>query len=207
MPLEEEDGKMPILRPTDIYLRVTWLGVVRDRARGLASDPVEAVDATFAGFAGEAHGGLTRAACSRMKLQYPLGAEIRNARQVSIVSAEELAEIAAALDLDTLDPSWLGASMVDEGAPQFTRIPPSSRLVFEGGAGLVVDMENAPCRLPAEAIEALRPGHGRRFPAHARGKRGVMAWVERPGPIVLGETARLHVPPLAPYPPLLADSA
>jgi MOSC domain-containing protein YiiM len=194
---------MSILRPTDIHLRVIWLGVVRDRKQGLASEPVEVVDVTFEGFAGEAHGGLTRSACARLKLQYPIGAEVRNARQVSIVSAEELAEIAAALDLDALDPRWLGASMVVEGVPQFTRIPPSSRLVFEGGAGLVVDTENAPCRLAAEEIEAARPGHGRRFPALARGKRGVMAWVERPGRIALGEIARLHVPPLAPYEPLL----
>ena len=193
---------MSILRPTGIYVRVVWLGVVNDRAKGLASAAREEVEATFEGFAGEAHGGLTRAACSRLKLQYPVGTEVRNSRQISIVSAEELAEIAAALDLDTLDPRWLGASMVVEGAPQFTRIPPSSRLVFEGGAGLVVDMENAPCRLPAEEIEAAHPGHGRRFPAHARGKRGVMAWVERPGRIALGESARLHVPPLAPYEPL-----
>lgn len=198
---------MSILRPTDIYMRVVWLGVVRDRKQGLASEPLEAVEVTFGGFAGESHGGFTRASCSRLKLQYPVGTEVRNARQVSIVSAEELAEIAAALDLDAVDPRWLGASMVVEGAPQFTRIPPSSRLVFDGGAGLVVDMENAPCRLPAEEIEAARPGHGRRFPALARGKRGVTAWVERPGRIALGERARLHVPPLAPYEPLLEKRA
>ncbi|MBO6884878.1 MAG: MOSC domain-containing protein [Marivita sp.] len=194
---------MSILRPTDIYMRVVWLGVVHDREQGLASDPIEAVEVTFEGFAGESHGGLTRASCSRLKLQYPVGTQVRNSRQISIVSAEELAEIAAALELDALDPRWLGASMVVEGAPQFTRIPPSSRLVFEGGTGLVVDMENAPCRLPAEEIEAARPGHGRHFPALARGKRGITAWVERPGRIALGESARLHVPPLAPYEPLL----
>ncbi|MFN3146348.1 MAG: MOSC domain-containing protein [Paracoccaceae bacterium] len=194
---------MSILRPTNIFLRVVWLGVVRDREAGLASDPVNAVDVTFEGFAGEAHGGLTRTACNRVKLQYPLGAEIRNARQVSIVSVEELAEIAAALGLKAMDPRWLGASMVVEGIPKFTRVPPSSRLVFEGGSGLVVDMENAPCRLPAEAIEAAHPGYGRRFPAAARGKRGVMAWVERPGRIALGHTARLHVPPLQLYEPLI----
>jgi len=186
-------------------MRVTWLGIVRDRAQGLASEPVEAVDVTYAGVAGEAHAGLTRAACTRTRLQYPVGTEIRNVRQISIVSAEELAEIAAALGLPALDPRLLGASMVVEGAPHFTRVPPSSRLVFESGAGLVVDMENAPCRLPAEAIEAAHPGHGLRFPANARGRRGVMAWVERPGRIGIGHTARLHVPPLAQYPPLTAS--
>ncbi len=194
---------MPVLMPTDIWVRVVWLGLVRDRGRGLASEPVEAVDATFDGFEGEAHGGLTRAACTRTKLQYPVGAEIRNVRQVTIVSAEELAEIAAALALDRIEPQWLGASMVVEGAPSFTRVPPSSRLVFESGVGLVVDMENAPCRHPADAIEAAHPGHGARFPVHARGKRGVTAWVERPGRIALGAKARLHAPPQAIYEPAL----
>jgi len=197
---------MSVLRPTEISLCVTWLGIVRDRSQGLGSEPQESVDATFEGFAGEAHAGLTRAACTRTRLQYPVGTEIRNVRQISIVSAEELAEIAAALGLSALDPRLLGASMVVEGAPQFTRVPPSSRLVFETGAGLVVDMENAPCRFPAEAIEAAHPGHGMRFPAHARGKRGVTAWVECPGRIGIGDTARLHVPPTAPYAPLLGTT-
>jgi hypothetical protein len=193
---------MSVLKPTDIWVRVVWLGLVRDRSAGLASAPMEALDATFEGFPGEAHGGLTRPACVRTKLQYPVGAEIRNVRQLTIVSAEEMAEIAAALDLEALDPRWLGASMVVEGAPEFTRIPPSSRLVFESGAGLAIDMENAPCKHPAEAIEAAHPGHGLRFPDVARGKRGVTAWVERPGRIEIGGKARLHVPPLAPYAPL-----
>ena len=197
---------MSVLRPTEIFVRVTWLGIVRERSRGLASELQEAVEATYEGFAGETHAGLTRAACTRTRLQYPVGTEIRNVRQISIVSAEELAEIAAALGLSALDPRLLGASMVVQGAPQFTRVPPSSRLVFKTGAGLVIDMENAPCRLPAEAIEAAHPGHGKRFPAHARGKRGVTAWVECPGRIGVGDTARLHVPPLAPYAPLLASN-
>lgn len=198
---------MTTLRPTEIRLRAVWLGIVPDRAAGLASEPREAVDVTFEGFAGEAHAGLTRPACSRLKRQYPVGAEVRNARQISIVSVEELSRIAAALGLDALDPRWLGASMMVEGAPDFTRVPPSSRLIFEGGVGLVVDMENAPCRLPAEVIEAARPGHGRRFAPAARGKRGVTAWVERPGRITLGEEARLHVPPLDVYAPLARDGS
>ena len=180
---------MSLLKPTDIEMRVVWLGVVRDRDSGLASEPVEAVDADFDGFPGEAHGGLTRPACSRTKLQYPRGVEIRNVRQITIVSAEELAEIAAALDLETLDPRFLGASMVVEGAPSFTRVPPSSRLIFEGGAGLVVDMENAPCWQPGEAIEGAHPGHGQRFAAAARGRRGVTAWVERRGAKRAGKIA------------------
>lgn len=193
---------MPILTPTAIAGSVVWLGLVRDRGAGLASESVEQVEAAFAGFAGEAHGGLTRPACSRVKLQYPRGTEIRNARQVSIVSAEDLADIAAAMGLEAVAPEWLGASMVVAGVPAFTTIPPSSRLIFAGGVGLAVDMENAPCRFPAEHIEALHPGKGLSFPRHAAGRRGVTAWVERPGRIALGETFTLHVPPQRLYAPL-----
>ena len=56
---------MAILSPTDISGTVTWLGLVRDRAAGLASAPVEDVEATFEGFAGESHSGLTRKSCTR----------------------------------------------------------------------------------------------------------------------------------------------
>ncbi len=193
---------MPILTPTAITGRVVWLGRVRDRAAGLDSAPVERVEATFEGFAGEAHGGLKRKACSRTRLQYPPGTEIRNVRQISVVSAEDLAEIAAAMGLDRIAPEWLGAGMVVEGVPEFTTIPPSSRLVFAGGAGLAVDMENAPCRFPAERIEAAHPGKGMSFARRAVGRRGVTAWVERPGTIALGEAFTLHVPPQRLYAPL-----
>jgi hypothetical protein len=107
------------------------------------------------------------------------------------------------MELAQLDPSWLGASMVIDGIPAFTQVPPSSRLIFGNGTGLVVDMENAPCKYPAELIERLHPGQGLSFPRHARGRRGVVAWVERPGSIALGDTAVLHCPPQRLYAPAL----
>lgn len=191
---------MPILMPTDIHGETMGLYVNPDRLDGMASRVVERVDVTYAGFGGEAHGGLTRPACSRVKLQYGRNAEIRNVRQICILSVEELDAIAAAMGLDTLDPRWIGANLVMRGIPDLTRMPPASRLIFEGGASLVVDMENAPCRFAAEAIEAHRPGQGMSFPKHAAGRRGVTAWVEREGRIETGERARLHVPPQRIYP-------
>jgi len=130
----------------------------------------------------------------RVLPQYPRGTEIRNTRQFSIVSAEELAQIAAAMALDRLDPAWLGASMVVEGIPDFSHLPPSSRLQGESGATLVVDLENRPCTLPAKVIEAARPGAGKLFKPAGKGKRGITAWVEREGVFRLGDRLRLHVP-------------
>lgn len=186
---------MPILMPTDIYGETLGLYINPDRDDGLSSSTVERVNVTWAGFEGEDHGGVTRPACSRVKLQYPRGTEIRNTRQICILSQEELDAIAADMGLDTLDPRWLGANVVMQGIPDLTKMPPSSRVIFEGGVALVVDMENAPCRLAAESIEAHRQGQGMSFPKHAQGRRGVTAWVERPGTIAVGERARLHIPP------------
>jgi len=188
---------MPALVPTDHHGTIVWLGRV---ARPVGPDllihgePLEEMTLTFAGFAGEVHAGLTRASCSRVTAQYRKGTEIRNTRQLSLVSAEELAGIAAALGLPAVDPAWMGASVVIEGLPDFTHVPPSSRLQGEGGATLVVDMENLPCLEPAKTIEDARPGHGRAFKAAAKGRRGITAWVEREGVLRLGERVRLHVP-------------
>jgi hypothetical protein len=186
---------MPALKPTAVVGRIDWLGFVPDRDAALASVARSSMGATFAGPEGEAHGGLTRPSCSRVAAQHPRGTEIRNARQFSILSAEELGRIADALGLARLDPAWLGATVVLAGIPDLSHLPPSSRLQDEvSGATLVVDMQNRPCHLPAPVIEAAAPGHGAGFKRAARGLRGVTAWTEREGMLSIGDPVRLHVP-------------
>ncbi len=185
---------MPALMPTAFGATITWLGRVADRGAALAAAPCEALRLTFAGPEGEAHAGLTRPACSRVSAQHPRGTPIRNVRQLSILAVEDMAAIAAKMGIDALDPAWLGASMVVEGLPDFSHLPPSSRLQGPGGATLVVDMENRPCTLPARVIEAARPGFGKAFKAAAAGRRGITAWVEREGTLHLGDRLVLHIP-------------
>jgi hypothetical protein len=185
---------MPVLKPTDYRARIVWLGLVRDRNVALQAEAVDALVATFAGPEGEAHGGLTRPSCSRVTAQYPKGTTIRNTRQFSVLSAEDLAEIAARMGVERLDPALVGATMVVEGIPDFSHVPPGSRLQAEGGATLVVDIENRPCTLPARPIEGRHPGYGAKFKAAAQGRRGITAWVEREGTFTMGEAVRLHVP-------------
>ena len=188
---------MPVLVPTDTYGTITWLGRV---AQPVAADlivhgaPVDALPVTLAGFAGEVHSGLTRASCTRVRDLHPVGTTIRNVRQLTVVSEEELGQIAAALGLDAVDPAWLGASMVVRGIPDFTHVPPSSRLQNAEGATIVVDMLNQPCTQVAKTIEGDRPGHGKAFKSAANNRRGVTAWVEREGTFRLGDRLRLHVP-------------
>ena len=172
---------MPALMPTKFIGTITWLGRVTNRDAKLESDAVAQIMAHFDGPEAEAHGGLTRPSCSRVLGQYPRNTPIRNVRQFAIMSAEELAAIAAEMGLDALDPALVGASMVISGIPDFTHLPPSSRLQADGGATLVVDMENRPCTLPARPIETRHPGLGKAFKPAAKDRRGITAWVEREG--------------------------
>ncbi|MEM9438640.1 MAG: sulfurase [Pseudomonadota bacterium] len=185
---------MPALKPTHFEAEVLWIGRVADRDASLASEPLEAAEITFAGIAGEAHGGLTRASCSRVKSQHERGTEIRNTRQLSVLSAEELGQIAAKMGVDGLEPYQVGASLLLRGIPDFTHVPPSSRLQGPSGVTFIVDMENRPCHLPARVIDETSPGFGGKFRAAAEGLRGVTVSVEREGTLSLGDTLTLHVP-------------
>ena len=185
---------MPSLVPTEITGEIVWIGAVADRDASLASTGQDAAQLTYAGIPGEVHGGLTRLSCARVVSQHPKGTDIRNVRQLSILSQEELDAIASACGLAALDPALVGASLVVKGIPDFTHVPPSSRLQLPDGATLVIDMENRPCHLPAPVINAAHPGAGARFKAAAKGRRGVTAWVEREGQMKRGDPVRLHVP-------------
>jgi hypothetical protein len=195
---------MPALIPTEFTATVTWIGRVTDRAASLRSAPLAEVFASFAGVEGEEHAGLTRPSCSRVSAQHPRGTTIRNVRQFSVVSAEDLAAVAAKMGVPAVEPAWIGASLVIAGIPDFTHVPPSSRLQGPDGVTLVVDMENRPCHLPAKVIDEDAPGHGKAFKAAAAGRRGVTAWVEREGWLRLGEVLRLHIPDQPAWPHLAA---
>ncbi len=161
----------------------------------------DSVGVSFKGFDGDSHSGLVRASCVRVKQQYKPGTTIRNSRQVSIVSDEELALIAKRMELAEIKPEWLGANLSLSGIPDFTRIPPATRLLFSGGVSLVIDVENEPCKYPADIIEAHyaglgKPGLGKRFVKSAIGVRGVTAWVEREGILEAGDSVEVHTPPV-----------
>lgn len=185
---------MPALKPTDFIGRVVWIGRVMDSEDTLRAEGLLEAHLAFTGIAGECHGGLTRPSCVRTKAQYREGTEIRNVRQLSVLSQEELDAIASEMGLEALDPAWLGASLVVEGIPDFTHVPPSSRLQVPSGASLTIDMENRPCVYPGREIEKDRAGFGPKFKPAAKNRRGVTAWVEREGDIRVGDAIQLHVP-------------
>lgn len=186
---------MPALEPTEHTCEIVYIGAVADREEALASDPLQSVEVGFGGIPGECHGGLTRPACSRVARQHPRGTEIANVRQFSIISAEEMEAVAEEMGIPEVRPEWMGASIMVRGLPDFTFVPPSSRLQTPAGTTLVIDMENRPCMYPGkEEVEPHHPGKGKLLKSAAKDRRGVTAWVERPGPLAIGDIFRLHVP-------------
>lgn len=185
---------MPVLKETEWMGEVIWLGVSARADDTLRSAPLQSATLEFSGLTGARHGGETRPSCSRVSNLYAKGTEIRNVRQLSVLSEEEFDGIAADIGQADLSPGLVGANMILRGIPDFTHIPPSSRLQAPSGATLTIDMENRPCHLPGREIEAEHPGHGPAFKQAAEGRRGVTAWVERPGAIAVGDALRLFIP-------------
>ena len=154
------------------------------------------VRVTFAGFEGDRHAGITMRSDGRTPF-YPRGTEIRNLRQVSLVSIEELAEIAALMRLPGIEPEWLGANLALVGLERLTYLPPFTRLFFAADAVLVVVGENLPCLVAGRVIQSHypdQPGLAEQFTKAALHRRGVTAWVERPGIIRAGEAVGIRIP-------------
>ncbi len=167
---------------------------------------IEHLALDMGGIPGDRHYGLTRLAGAREPM-YPRGTEIRNRRQISAVSAEECDRLAQQLGLDVVLPEWLGANLLIRGLPNLTQLPTGSRLLLPGGAGLVCEGENPPCRHPGEIMQALypdRPTLVKRFVKVAQKQRGIVCSVERPGAIVRGDDLRILVEQVSTFQPLVA---
>lgn len=185
---------MPALVKSQYTATITWLGRVPEDAQGIAAEPVPSVTTTLAGVQGEVHSGESRAACSRFGMLYPKGTTVRNTRQLSVLSVEELEIIAQKMGLRSLNPAHLGASMVVEGIPDLSHLTPGTRLLSPHKTVVTIDLENAPCHFPGQEIEAEHPGYGKAFKAAADGLRGVTAWIERAGPLSVGDTLSVMIP-------------
>ena len=172
-------------------------GLFAARGDDFVTAPVKRLPLTFEGIVDDVHSGHTRRSGGR-EPWYPRGTEMRNERQVSIVCEAELAAVATAMTLPRVAPEWIGANMVLDGLAALSWLPPRTLLFFENGATLKVDGDNAPCRLAGRAIAERNPGREDAellFPKAARGRRGLVAWVEKPGTVTPGEPFEARVPP------------
>jgi len=148
---------------------------------------VTALDLDWGGPVGDRHHGETMRSNTRQASVFAKGTVIRNHRQVSLVSTEELAEIAEAMGIPELLPGLIADNICTEGIPALTTLPRMTRLVFDGGAVLMLGGENAPCTIAGALVHAKHGTPPQAFPKAAIGRRGVTGWVERPGTVRPGE--------------------
>lgn len=173
-------------------MRVEHLGIA-DTPGEFVTRAVDELHLTFEGIAGDRHAGLTMLAGVRQE-HVPKGAVVRNARQLSLVSLEECADIARALGLPKLDSRWLGANICVSDVVDFTQLKLSSRLVFESGAVVAIDADNEPCAKAGRAIVAAAgcaPEVAQAFVKAARRRRGLVGWVEREGLVRVGDRVKV----------------
>ena len=189
-----------------LYARRPKHGVVQQLLRsqsidsGLEKQSVGDFALNLSANAGEWHNSINRRSDSRMLKQYKRGTMVRNTRQVSILSVEELSDVATAMVSPEIKPEWVGANVVTSGIPDLTLLPPSSRLQFPSGATIVVDIENLPCRYPAAIIEKHHPEQLCGFVKSAKHKRGIVGWVEAEGRVSQGDAILVWLPPQRGYP-------
>lgn len=191
---------MPLLTKLPFKGRVETLLSRPSRKGGFEKAATGSLTLGLGGPEGDCHAGLTRASDSRTLQLYKRNTEIRNVRQITMVSTEELAEVAQSLGIPAIDPSWIGANVVVSGIPDLTLLLPSTRFQFPSGAVLVADMENLPCRQIADVIARHHPQVQFKLVEAAMHKRGLTCWVEREGVISTGDELTTWLPPNRPYP-------
>jgi MOSC domain len=190
---------MTLLNVLPFQGRVENLLARASRDEGFVKAQTDQLTLTFAG-PDDCHAGLTRKSDSRTLPLYKRNIDIRNVRQLTLLSVEELAEVASRLAIPEVKPEWLGANMLVSGIPDFTLLPPSTRLQFPSGATIVVDMENYPCSQIAKVVEQHHPGTQFKVVQASMHKRGVTAWVEREGVVKTGDAIKIVTPPNRLYP-------
>jgi len=167
---------------------------------GFLTHRSEVVTVVANGFEGDKHARWERGADSRAKA-YPRGTVIWNSRQLSIVSEEELAQIAANLGVPAVAPEWMGANICTRGLPDLTHLPPGTQFLVEG-VGFYVTALNKPCLDTGKELAKHLPDVddvAARFVKAARDLRGLVAVVERTGTIREGAPITV-VRPASPSP-------
>lgn len=184
-----------VLPGRKLSARIKGVYLVPEGSR-VESVAVEALNLQLEGPVGDRHHGFARKSTSR-EPWYERGSVISNTRQLSLLSVEELAEVARRMNLAELRPEWIGGNILIEGVANLSFLPLGTRLHFPGGAALMVSEQNGPCRIAGKAIAAHfpdRPELEFEFPIQAKRKRGLLASVEHAGVALVGETISIRVP-------------
>ena len=161
----------------------TW-ATAKERSR----DPFPPLLLTLDGIEGDAHAGRTQKTGAR-EPAFRRGTLVANTRQLSLVSVEELNEIASRLGITHIDPAWVAANIATEGAGPITQLPPGTLLRASSGASIYIAELNSPCRVAARLIaqHVAYAGDASAFVRHAKGRRGVVGFVYAPGTLQIGD--------------------
>lgn len=156
--------------------------------------PRESLELTWNGADDDRHAGLTMTSDSRSAHVYPKGTQIRNHRQLSLVSVEELTIIAERLGISVLEPGLIADNICLAGAPDLTALPRMTRLEFASGAVLMTGGVNNPCTIAGRMVEQAHGTPAARFPKAAWDRRGITGWVDRPGVVAVGDEVTVFPP-------------
>lgn len=139
------------------------------------------------------------------------GTPVWNTRQWSAISADEMAQVAAALGIGKIEEGDLGENLIIEGIPRFSELPPGTQLFFASRSGerrstiLTVIGQNKPCHIPGDVIAEKNAG-GKpmvgNFVRAAEGLRGLVGFVYSGGFVKEGDVItavlpeqKLYLPP------------
>ena len=159
---------------------------------GFQTLPQPGLTLAFEGILGDTHAGFTRKADARTPW-YRRGEPIRNVRHLSVVSVEELAQIAAAMGVARVKPEWLGANLVLQGIAHLSFLPRGTRIAFASGAVIAAEGYNPPCSATGRVVEGHCNLPAFTFKKAAGRLRGVVASVERAGQVRSGDGVEVFV--------------
>ena len=178
-------------------LKGTLAGVFAARGGDFVSREVEELSLTFDGIEDDYHAGTTRLSGGR-EPWYKRGTEMRNERQISMLSVEEMNKVAQALNIEKTDVGAIGGNFLIEGVPNFSKLPPRTQMFFPSGAVVRIDGYNAPCKISGKSLQDQNPGRDDielGFVKAARRTRGLVGWVEKPGVVKAGDEITFRIWP------------
>lgn len=160
------------------------------KGKAVQKQPTLLLELNLFGVLGDRHAGELKKADGRDK-GIERGTLIRNWRQWSAVSIEEVEEIARNLQIEHLEPALLGPNLVISGIANFTQLPVGTLLEFPN-AILLVERENDPCTKAGSVIAKANNGISEHtFVKAAWHKRGLVGTIKEGGIIRYGDPVKV----------------
>jgi len=173
-------------------------GIYYTSGRENLSIPVNEIEFSFEGMQGDKHSGSTTFARTKHP-EYKVKIEVKNTRQISIMSVEELSSISDEIGVPEIKAEWLFTNLLVSGIPHLSQLPPGTRFYFDGGLIIYNEGQNFPCKTAGNIILDKYPqveGIDKKFIKAALDKRGLIAWVEHPEKLIAECSFQIDLPPL-----------